>query len=80
MTVANLGTMVLQAAVNENDIGQVEIGQSATVTPSGCSTPRAGRCAPWMPARSPASKTLEMLSGHSSHTGPPAGSGSSTTT
>jgi multidrug efflux pump subunit AcrA (membrane-fusion protein) len=34
MTVADMGTMVLQAAVNENDIGQVKIGQAAVVTPS----------------------------------------------
>lgn len=34
MTVADMGTMVLQAAVNENDIGQVKIGQEAVVTPA----------------------------------------------
>lgn len=34
MTVADMGTMILQAAVNENDIGQVKIGQTAVVTPS----------------------------------------------
>jgi HlyD family secretion protein len=34
MTVADMGTMVLQAAVNENDIGQVKMGQTAVVTPS----------------------------------------------
>jgi multidrug efflux pump subunit AcrA (membrane-fusion protein) len=34
MSVADMGTMLLQAAVNENDIGQVKVGQSAVVTPS----------------------------------------------
>ncbi len=34
LTVADMGTMLLQAAVNENDIGQVKIGQTAVVTPS----------------------------------------------
>jgi len=34
MTVADMGTMLLQTAVNENDIGQVKVGQPAVVTPS----------------------------------------------
>ena len=34
LTVADMGTMLLQAAVNENDIGQVKMGQTAVVTPS----------------------------------------------
>ena len=34
MTVADMGTMLLQTAVNENDIGQVKMGQPAVVTPA----------------------------------------------
>lgn len=35
MTIADMDTMVLVAQVNENDIGQVAVGQAGTVTPSG---------------------------------------------
>jgi HlyD family secretion protein len=35
MTIANMDTAELVAQVNENDIGQVAVGQSARVTPSG---------------------------------------------
>jgi len=35
LSIGDLDTMVLQAAVNENDIGQIVIGQKATVTAAG---------------------------------------------
>jgi HlyD family secretion protein len=35
LSIGDLDTMVLQAAVNENDIGQIAIGQEATVTAAG---------------------------------------------
>jgi multidrug efflux pump subunit AcrA (membrane-fusion protein) len=35
MSVADMGRMVLQAQVNEADVGQVKIGQTALVTPAG---------------------------------------------
>jgi HlyD family secretion protein len=35
LSIGDLDTMILQAAVNENDIGQVTIGQKATVTAAG---------------------------------------------
>jgi multidrug efflux pump subunit AcrA (membrane-fusion protein) len=35
VTVVDNDTMVLQAQVNENDMGQLKVGQSADVTPSG---------------------------------------------
>lgn len=35
LSIGDLDTMVLQAAVNENDIGQIVIGQTATVTAAG---------------------------------------------
>lgn len=34
MTVGNVNPMILLALVNENDIGQVQVGQAATVVPS----------------------------------------------
>ena len=35
LSIGDLDTMILQAAVNENDIGQITIGQKATVTAAG---------------------------------------------
>jgi multidrug efflux pump subunit AcrA (membrane-fusion protein) len=35
LSIGDLDTMILQAAVNENDIGQIAIGQKATVTAAG---------------------------------------------
>jgi HlyD family secretion protein len=34
MTVGNVDPMILQALVNENDIGQIQVGQTASVVPS----------------------------------------------
>jgi len=35
LSIGDLDTMIMQAAVNENDIGEIAIGQKATVTASG---------------------------------------------
>jgi HlyD family secretion protein len=35
LSIGDLDTMILQADVNENDIGQIAIGQKATVTAAG---------------------------------------------